>query len=96
MSLSDSDRQDAARRWIAQFFVEPNATANLSHTDIAAAVAAIDADLDAQVSTLGISGTATMLAALVGLLPEPFKSGSSAAQKAAVYSYVFLKRAGVI
>jgi hypothetical protein len=95
MPLVDADRHDLSRKWVDRMFVTTGDTATLSHADIKAAVDAFDNALDGNQNTLGFSNTASLLANLNNILPLPFRTTATAAQKAVLLSYVLLKRGGL-
>jgi hypothetical protein len=82
-ALSDADRQIAARNWIHKAFVEANATATFTYTDIKAAADATDAWID---SNQGSYNSA---------LSAPF-SGATVQQKTLLFCVVALRRAGLL
>jgi hypothetical protein len=82
--LSDSDRQLVARDWVRKIFVELANTANMSHTNIKAAVDAADQWADDNATAFN------------NALPVPFRTTATTAQKTLLLSYVILKRAGII
>ncbi len=84
MALSESDRFAGTRAWIKKMFVEANETAIFNLDELKAAFDAVDGWADAN------------QASYVASLPEPFKSGSNASQKALLLSYVAMKRGGII
>lgn len=94
MALIAADRQDAARQLARKLFVETTATANLSLTDIRAAIDSVDDTFDALASAL--AGTATVQQNVNIRLPEPFKTTATAGQKASIVAYVAMKRGGLI
>lgn len=96
MALVDADRQDLSRKWVDRMFVATGNTATLSHADVKAAVDAFDTAVDATQSALGFSSTATLLTNLNNILPLPFRTTATAAQKAVLLSYVLLKRGGAL
>jgi hypothetical protein len=96
VALIDADRQDLSRKWAQRMFVDAGATATMSYADVKAACDAFDAALDATVTSLAFTGTNTLLASLNNILPAPFKTAATAAQKAVLLSYVLLKRGGVL
>jgi hypothetical protein len=96
MALTTQQRADLARQWAREFFVKAGATAGFSHQDLVDTVAAIDDKLDAAVNTLGIPGATALGAALVGLFSDTAMAAATTAQKSMVFSWVILKRTGVI
>ena len=96
MPMTLQQQTDLARRWAQDFFVALGATAGFSHTDILSTIQTIDADLDAQVNTLGISGSSTLLNGLGSLFASTPMSGATPTQKSLVFSYVLLKRFGAV
>jgi len=90
MALANQERADTSLRWIRQAFVDSGVTANLSTSDVRAAVDATDDWLDA-----APAGGATNLAALNAALPVPFRTTATTAQKALVLAFVAQKRGGV-
>jgi hypothetical protein len=96
MALVAADRQMVAQRWVEQFFVSGGLTANLTHTDIQAAVNSFDTALDSALSVIGVPLTTTLLATLNAALPAAFSGKATAAQKAALISMVLFRRAGLM
>lgn len=96
MAMTVQQQQDLARRWVADVFVGPNVVASFSHQDLLTTIGALDTKLDATVSSLGLSLTATLLNALAGMFTTTPMSGATVAQKSLVLAYVLLKRGGAI
>lgn len=82
--LPDADRQIAARAWVQKAFVEANATANMAHDTIKAAVDATDTWIDTNQASFNTA------------LPEPFKTTADLSQKTLLFCYVAMKRAGIL
>jgi hypothetical protein len=96
MAITPADQALIARKWVEQFFVGPNVTANLTHADIVAAAAAFDAGLDATNLLNAFLATDPLITSLAKLYPAPFSTNATVVQKYALACYVFMKRAGVI
>ena len=82
-ALSDADRAIAARNWIQKAFVEANATATFTFADIKAAIDATDTWIDSNQGSYNAA------------LPAPFSTGT-VAQKTLLFTYVSLRRAGLL
>lgn len=96
MALTAADLALVSRTWVQQFFVTPNAVANLSHDDLVAAATALDTGLDNTNATNAFLTTDTLITSLAKLYPAPFSTRATTVQKYALACYVFMKRAGVI
>lgn len=96
MALTLQQQTDLARRWVEDLFVAPNATAGFNHAQILSAIQTIDADLDANVNTLGMPAAQSLLNGLGGLFATTPMATATAAQKSLIFSYVLLKRFGVL
>ena len=76
---------EASKRWLAQeLFVKPKVSADLSTSDIAAAAAAVDTWMDANVVSF------------LDALPEPFKANTDGNEKTLLFAAVALARRGLI
>jgi hypothetical protein len=84
MALTSEQRAENAREFVRKAFVESGATATVDHTEVVAAVAAMDDWIEA-------NG-----AAINAALPLPFRTTATAAQKTLLFCFVALKRAGMI
>lgn len=94
MALTNQQRLDVMRRVCRAMFDEARAVANLDTIEVKAAIDALDSIFDAQASTL--TQNQTVQANFVNALPEPFKSNTTAAQKTLVFTYVAMKRGGLL
>jgi len=94
MPLSENERSAVVRKACQAMFDELRTVANLDTSHIRAAVDALDSMFDATASTL--TQNQTVQANFVNALPEPFKSSTNAAQKTLVFTYVAMKRGGVL
>lgn len=81
MALNSGQTSQVIRDLVA--IVNDSTFNNISHSDMAAAVAAVD--------TWATSNAAAYNTAL----PDPFKSTATQAQKALILAYVCLRRAGL-
>lgn len=85
MALTEQQKHDAARDLGNRIFVAPNKPSHSGTDDLMAAVASIDAAMDTVINTIPAAwGTKTIKQALIDNLPEPFKSASTAEEKALV------------
>lgn len=96
MALTLAQQQDVARRWIVDWFVAQNVTANLGYDDVLAAMQALDTCLDTALNAQSPAWvtTSTLLVNLNNALPANFKANATTNQKLAVLGYVLFKRAG--
>jgi len=83
-NLTDSERTEAARAFVHQVYVLFNQRADCHSGQIKAAIDATDDWIEAN------------QAAYVAALPAAFRNGSTAAQKAQLFCFVALKRAGLL
>lgn len=93
MTLSATERRVAARRLALEMF--GTSTADVNVDDLAAAIGAIDDAMDAQASEIDPQ-TLTVKQFLVLSLPEPFKSSSTANEKAIALMVWAMKEVGMI
>lgn len=84
MSLTAQQIREVAQQVAEDMFVRPNAVASLNLRDIEAAVAAVDAFLEAAKDNF-----------YHNVMPEPFNGTVADAHKAALLVYVASKRAGL-
>lgn len=82
--LSEADRREAAREWIKKAFRDLNVTANMTTTEIKAAVDATDDWCEENA------------AAFNSTLPAAFRTTATMPQKALMLAYVAMKRGGII
>lgn len=92
MAQTAQQKADVARELARRLY--QSATANLNHDDLVAAVSAIDAAMDVLPPALGQA--LTVKQNLIASLPEPFKSGSTAQQKALVLMLWVMKETGLL
>jgi hypothetical protein len=96
MAQTDTQRLDAARR-LADHLFPADVVANLNLDDVKAAIGSIDDGMHTIINNIPVGArTNTMLQLLILNLPEPFKSNSTAAQKALALSLWALNEAGLI
>lgn len=95
--LTPAQVNQVAAQWIMDNFVTPNAVANMTTTQVQAAVQTLDAAFDTTLSAavIAVGGGTTVINGLAATLPAPF-SGTTAAQKTMLCCYVLMKRAGII
>lgn len=85
--LTFEKRRSAARQ-IARFLFPHGVVANLNRNDIQAAVAFIDDSFDTVINDIPVGQRVKTIKQLMTTnLPEPFKSASTAIQKAAVLQF---------
>lgn len=94
MAMTDADRQQSARALAKALWKDGALTANMHLGDLKNAVVAVDQGLDSLVGSH--LATDTIEVALNKLLPEPFKSTATVAQKGLLLAYVAMKRYGVL
>lgn len=96
-ALSQAQQIAIAAYWAQLNFVNPNATAVYSLTDLIAAAQALDNAFDSTLNAAvaAVGGTTTVINGLNAIIPAPF-SNASAQQKTLLACYVLMKRAGVI
>jgi hypothetical protein len=95
MALNDAQRRDAGREIGVRMF--HSATANLNLDDMQAAVTSIDTAMETVINTIPAGWQAkTIKQALIDNLPEPFRSRSTAKQKAEAMEIWAKKEAGVL
>lgn len=94
MSLTQQQRTEAARELAKKLFQEVSKTANLNLDDLAAAVGSIDDTMDALPAAL--TAGQTIKTNFVQRLPEPFKSNSTANEKAIALMIWAMKEVGII
>ena len=94
MAQTTEQRRQAARHVAFKMFVEAGRTANLNLEDLRLAVGAIDDFMDSLPPTLNQVQTIKQNA--IAALPEPFKSNSTAQQKAVALMAWAMKEAGII
>ena len=92
MAQTAQQKADVARELARRLYA--TATANLNHDNLVAAVSAIDNAMDALPPALGQS--LTVKQNLIAARPEPFKSNSTAQQKALVLMLWVMKETGII
>lgn len=80
MTQDAATRAAGARSLADTIFEETDATGHSNHDDLVAAIGALDDRMDAVLSTL--TQTRTVKQTLLDALPEPFKSNSTALEKA--------------
>ena len=89
MPMSEADRVEATRRLAKEIF-PPGETATLDTDELKAAIDAIDDTLETVMSALNIA--LTIEGALNAALPEPFRTTSTTAQKAATLATTVNKK----
>lgn len=77
-------QQEVRIAWHHMLAIDPTLGQTFNKNDLDAALTAVD------------TWCTTNQASFIAALPEPFKSGSTAQQKALALAYVALKRTGVI
>ena len=82
--LSDTDRQEAAREYARRYFVALSKTANFDHDQLKAAVDTTDAWIDSNQNQYN------------NALPVSFRNGATLTEKTLLFSYVAMKRAGIL
>jgi len=96
MSLTSAQKTEAARRLALQIFPH-DVTATVNLNDLIAAIGSIDSAMDTVLGSVPAPWLLkTVKQALIDNLPEPFKSNSTAAQKAAALSLWSMKEAGIV
>lgn len=93
MAQTAQQRREAARELARRLF-SPQVTAGFNLDDLMAAIGAIDDLMYALPGAL--NGTLTLKQNFVVALPEPFKSSSTAEQKALALAMWALKEVGAI
>ncbi len=97
MTLTAAERKEAARELAVKLYVAVQKTAVTNIDDLIAAVGSIDDAMDTTFDNLPAAwGTKTVKQGLIDNLPDPFKSNSSAADKAIAMSIWAMKEAGLI
>ena len=92
MAQTPTDHRNAARHLAEEMYTTAIATCSLD--DLQAAIGALDAKMDALPGTL--NATQSLRTNLIQALPEPFKSRSTAAEKALALGLWALQEAGVL
>ncbi len=82
--LTRQERKNIGSPWIRKVYQEAAKAADLSFTEIEAAIQDTEDWIDAN------------QASFVAALPEPFKSKTNGAEKTLLFVYVTMKRAGLI
>lgn len=97
MALTQVQIETALRRYVKDNYSDRTKTATLNTDDIKAAIESIDLGMDTIINTIPVLwGVKSIKVALIDNLPEPFKSNSTAQEKALVFSAWAMKEAGVI
>ena len=95
---STTQKRAAAERLATELFDKPgqaSVTGNLNVDDLVAAIDSLDTAMDTVINAVpGAWQTKTIKTALIDNLPEPFKSNSTATQKAAALMLWALAEAG--
>ncbi len=94
MAQTTEQRRTAARELARRMFQETGTTANLNLDDLLAAVGSIDDTMDLLPANL--TAGQTVKQNIVSRLPEPFKSNSTAQQKAVALMAWVMKETGII
>lgn len=92
MPQTPQQKADVARELARRLYA--NATANLSHDDLVAAISAIDSVMDGPPPTPG--QVPTVRQHLLASLPEPFKTRSTPQHKALALALWAMKETGII
>ena len=82
-AMSDADKNRAARILGKRIFVDANANATMTHTELVAAVSAIDGAMEGTPAQLP-NQTQNITNNLNIALPEPFKTTAQVDQKSAL------------
>lgn len=93
MTQTTAQRREAAIELAKRMF-SPSILATLNWNDLSAAIGAIDDTMDKLPALL--NSTLTVKQNLVAALPEPFKSTSTATQKAIALMVWAMKETGII
>lgn len=94
MAQTATERHEAARDLARRMFQVVGKTADLNLDDLTAAVGSIDDLMDALPGTL--NGAQSVKVNFVQNLPEPFKTNSTASEKAIVLMVWSMKEVGII
>lgn len=97
MAMSAANKKVAARQLAREIFQKLDITAHSNLDDLIAAVDSIDVAMDIVINAVpGAWETKTFKQAMIDNLPEPFKTNSTAQEKAAVLALWAMKESDVI